>query len=673
MFVILNSSFFNRALHMSPLTTCPRCGKPQPARVLVSGLCPSCLAGSVKMDLLALDEPVSDEMEPRSIVVPGYDIVELIGGGGMGEVYRATVTGHSKFVAIKVVAGRLTRDPEVTARFEAEVAAMSQLDHPNVLRVLDHGEKANGRHFLVMEYVDGCDLRRLLRAQRLETDRAFDIFLKVCAGVAHAHERGLAHRDIKPANVLIGQDGTVKVADFGLAKTLADTAHGYSFTQTRDTFGTPYYVAPEVTRDAGAADARADVYALGVLLYELLSGTVPMGQFTPLSQKAGVDRRIDNVVKAALADDPAKRLSSVCELSDAVQRIADHHRRRPMQQRRKKRALAAAAVFAVLGIGAAAGAWLTRNRVVNVHPVFVPPATASKERPWENSLGMKFVPVPDTNLLFSIWETRVRDFEIFFDADSAVLPDWRSGGNDPRSMLRTPTPAVAALIKRGTDETFTWREPGFGFKQTGEHPVCGMSLMDARMFCAWLTWRERQEGRISKGQRYRLPTDDEWDKAAQVKSDTIMFPSPFDIEQNVSDPNAEANFAGPEALEVQPWPMGTGSLARRDPFPRSAPVGSFKANALGIFDLAGNVAEWTSTEAPPRDASQRQRMYFVRGGSWGTNMPRACRLDAKQIDRMTHGKPIYGFRVVLDLKAPPATPRVMDAIDEDDVNQSVKP
>ncbi|MCX6855036.1 MAG: bifunctional serine/threonine-protein kinase/formylglycine-generating enzyme family protein [Verrucomicrobia bacterium] len=639
--------------------TCPRCGLPQPERMLVGGLCAACVAGSMRSDLLLLDEPDLEEKEPNTFTVQGYEIHELVGGGGMGEVYRAIMIAGGCDVAMKVVAGRLTRDPETAARFEAEVAALSQLNHPNVVRVLDHGEMANGRHFLVMEYVDGCDLRRLLRAQRLDTERAFDIFSKVCAGVAHAHDHNLVHRDIKPANILIGQDGTVKVADFGLAKTLVDSTVGYSFTQTRDTFGTPYYVAPEVTRHARAADARADVYALGVLLYELLSGVVPMGQFTPLSQITGLDRSIDALVSQALADDPARRLASVSDFAVSVERIAAEHRLGPVKQKRRMKWIVAAATITVLGIGAAVGAWWSAKRDGDERSEFRAAVTATKENPWTNSLEMKFVPVPETNVLFSIWETRVRDFELFFKDDSALMPDWRSGENDPRTMFGGKVLVPKHLPPGAPAERPTWREPGAGYNQTPEHPVCGMDLLDARMFCAWLTWNERQEGRISEGQRYRVPTDEEWNQAALL---IIHAKIPLSILAAIDegDPNVEANFGGPEALEVQPWPLDTGSLSRRDPYPRTAPVGVFKPNALGIYDLSGNIAEWTDTEAPTRESASRARSYYIRGGSWGTNAPRACLLEAKQFDRMSRAKPIYGFRIVLDLKAAPIAPRPMN-------------
>ena len=645
----------------APSLACPRCGKVQPERVLVGGLCPACVAGSVRLDLLSLTEPVPTEKEPLSISVPGYEVEELIGGGGMGEVYRAR-SADGQVVALKVVAGRLTRDPEVTARFELEVAALSQLDHPNVVRVLDHGEMANGRHFLVMEFVDGCDLRRLLRAQRLERETAFDIFHKVCAAVAHAHERGLAHRDLKPENILIGQSGMVKVADFGLAKTLADTVVGYGFTQTRDTFGTPYYVAPEVTRDAGKADARSDVYALGVLLYEMLSGAVPMGQFTPLSAKTGMDRRIDAVVSRALADDPARRLASVTELASAVRQIADDHRRGHLRKLRRAKWLVAAAAVMVLGIGAAFGAWYAGKRNNAAKPPRRPPETATRQDPWTNSIGMKFAPVPQTNLLCSIWETRIRDFEEFIQADTAMLPNWRWGENDNRFRLVTRRATEQAGDGKKVRERYTWRNPGPGFDQTPEHPVCGVTLLHVRMFCAWLTWKERMEGHITNQQLYRLPTNDEWSQASGRRDKTTESKAML-AALAAGDPAATANFAGPEVADALPWSYL--HLDRRDPFSRTAPVGSFAPNSHGLYDMSGNLAEWTDTESPPDASTPNLHYHYIRGGAWSTGKPELCKLEHRRHMQTNGAGPSLGFRIVLDLKAAEAEPQEMPEFSPD--------
>lgn len=645
----------------SSMISCPSCGMPQPERMLVGGLCPQCVARSVQVDLLASSSAEIEDKEPLSLNVQGYEILELIGGGGMGEVYRAIMVARGKEVAMKVVAGRLTRDPETTARFEAEVGALSQLDHPNVVRVIDHGEMPNGRHFLVMEYVDGCDLRRLLRAQRIEPERAIDIFLKVCDGVQHAHECGLVHRDIKPANILIGLDGTVKVADFGLAKTLVEESFAYGFTQTRDTFGTPYYVAPEVTQRAESADARTDVYALGVLLYELLTGGVPMGQFTPLSKRTGLDKRLDAIVASALVDDPAGRTSSVKELAEGVQKVWNDHVSVGERQARRHRLRLLAAVFVVLGVGAVGGSWFTSKKGIWTSKTTYPaPVTAKKETPWSNSLGMKFVPVPKTNLLCSIWETRVCDFEAFFEADSAVLPDWRMGRNDPRHQIQANTqrPWLERLGIDSQDELQpTWRSPGPGFEQTPNHPVCGVDLVDARLFCAWLTWKERIEGRIAAGHAYRLPTDYEWSQAAAIEVDVELEPSLVDKMFALDAAQASGNFGGQE-LADDAMPPNVTPLPWRDEFPRTAPVGSYPANELGIFDLSGNLNEWTDSVAAPVTPSGR-RQNILRGGSWATTQPRACLPVTRVYEALGRTRPVNGFRIVLDLKMQRSRPRAM--------------
>lgn len=621
--------------------------------MMVGGVCPACVARSLQRELFAGMDAEIEEKEPLSLNVQGYEIQELVGGGGMGEVYRAILTARGKVVAMKVVSGRLTRDPEVTARFEAEVAALSQLSHHHVVRVLDHGETANGRHFLVMEYVDGCDLRRLLRAQKMELERALDIFLKVCAGVAHAHQRGLVHRDIKPANILIGADGTVKVADFGLAKTLVESSSSYNFTQTRDTFGTPYYVAPEVTRSAGRADARADVYALGVLLYELLTGSVPMGQFTPLSEKTGLDRKIDQIVNHALADDPQRRLASVEEMAAAVGKIAQDHRQGHMKKARSRRFLSIAAAFLVMGLGAAVGAWISDGPTSSGNPSRPAAADArdaSRDKPWSNTLRMEFVPVPAAEVLFCTHETRVRDYQAFASSEKELL----SGGR--LAVLADPRAAASGKTVAGVHTD--WAHPGF--EQGKDHPVCGLSQIEAQFFCAWLTSREKSLGWLKEGQSYRLPTDAEWSAAAGIQND----PGPYLQRELPTEPSSVpvGNFAGPEARQNPFWQVQMAAHAPGDAFAGTAPVRSFPANANGLFDMSGNVSEWTSTRVEP-GRGLPGNVYCLRGGSWATGRLAAMLPEARLLSRRTKAQPNFGFRIVLDLKTRSENTRPLDPLD----------
>lgn len=605
----------------------------------------------MKRDLLQPVEFGIEEKEPLSLNIHGYEIQELIGGGGMGEVYRAVLTARGRVVAMKVVSGRLTRDPEVTARFEAEVAALSQLDHPNVVQVLDHGETVNGRHFLVMEYVEGCDLRRLLRAQRLDLDRAIDIFLKVCAGVSHAHENEFVHRDIKPANILIGGDGTVKVADFGLAKTLEEDSDSYSFTQTRDTFGTPYYVAPEVTRSAGNADKRADIYALGVLLYELLTGSVPMGQFTLLSKKTGLNKKIDSIVRHALADDPQRRLASVEEMANGVRKIAEDHQRGRQKKASRRRALTAVSILVMMGLGVVVGAWMSDGSLYGFHPFrsFKNARHARGEKPWTNSLGMKFVPVGDIGVLFCVNETRLKDYAAFAKGADEELPDWRktflTEGEETVSLTRT--------------QHTSWSQPGF--PQTPDHPVCGISLLEARFFCAWLTSKELAAGWINKGQSYRLPTDEEWSLAAGIVDDV----GPYVREGLPREPSVlpTGNFAGSEAHQYEFWPAQFPADAPDDPYICTAPVGSFPPNSFGLYDMHGNVAEWTRTRLKDRPGFPIN-LYPLRGGSWATGRMINMMPEARQLARPTRAQPNFGFRIVLDLDVNPQSPPPLDPLVE---------
>ena len=264
---------------------------------------------------------------------PDLEIVRLLGRGGMGAVYEARQTRLDRPVALKILPADLGRDPAFAGRFRREARTLAKLSHGNVVGVYDFGTTAagadgEGLFFLVMELVDGPDLRGALRSEAPPTPaEALALVRQICAGLDYAHSRGVIHRDVKPENVLLGRDGTAKLADFGLAKlagdpdSVPDTAPT-ALTRAGQIMGTPRYMAPEQLSGGDAIDCRADVYAVGVLLYELLTGKLPLGRFEPPSTRAGVDAAWDPIVHRALEADPAARYPTAATLLADLDRLA---------------------------------------------------------------------------------------------------------------------------------------------------------------------------------------------------------------------------------------------------------------------------------------------------------------------------------------------------------------
>jgi tRNA A-37 threonylcarbamoyl transferase component Bud32 len=253
--------------------------------------------------------------------VPGYDVLGFLARGGMGAVYQARQQRLDRIVALKVLAADHADQPNFIERFGREARALARLNHPHIIAVHDFGD-ADGLCYLVMEYVDGQDLRQLMRGGPLRPELALRILSQVCAALQFAHEEGIIHRDIKPENVLLDKKGNVKVADFGLAKLRVDGASLAPLTGSEQVVGTLHYMAPEQLRRPDAVDARVDIYALGVLLYEMLTGTLPLGRFAPPSSKvAGVDGRLDGLLFQMLEQEPERRCASVAEVQAVLQTL----------------------------------------------------------------------------------------------------------------------------------------------------------------------------------------------------------------------------------------------------------------------------------------------------------------------------------------------------------------
>jgi eukaryotic-like serine/threonine-protein kinase len=261
---------------------------------------------------------------PAGTRLDRYELISVLGKGAMGTVYRARQLSLERNVALKVMAADLVGQPEFVLRFRREAAALATLSHHNVVSIIDQGN-VGPYYYFVMEYVDGPTLRRELTRKIVDLPMGFEYALQIGRGLAYAHSKGVVHRDLKPENVLIADDGLGKVAkicDFGLADILFSDRSYVNLTGSRISMGTVNYMAPEQRQDAGRVDQRADVFSYGVLVYELLTGELPIGRFpAPAERNPGVDRRLDPVVLRALDPDPRRRFPTVREMLDKLDSI----------------------------------------------------------------------------------------------------------------------------------------------------------------------------------------------------------------------------------------------------------------------------------------------------------------------------------------------------------------
>jgi len=290
----------------------------------VHGLDPRALLARATqpLDLAALLRAwAPPSVEELGALFPKLEVIAMIGRGGMGAVYRARQPSLNREVAVKLLPGEVAADDAFAARFAAEARALAALQHPHIVAIYEYGQTSAGHLFFLMEYVDGPDLARLIATRELPPARALAVASRVCEALQFAHERGVIHRDIKPANVLVGRDGAVKVADFGLAqwRSEADVADS-RLTTAGTVIGTPDYMAPE-QRAGRTLDARADIYSLGVMLYEMLTGELPRGAWEAPSRKVPTDARLDGVVTKAMQTEPENRFQEVSEVRRRVDEI----------------------------------------------------------------------------------------------------------------------------------------------------------------------------------------------------------------------------------------------------------------------------------------------------------------------------------------------------------------
>jgi serine/threonine protein kinase len=296
---------------------------------VAEGLCPECLfrqAIAVRETGPEREEgsrspsrtfvpPTPMELAPH---FPQLEILRLLGQGGMGAVYLARQPELDRLVAVKILPPEVARDPGFKERFSREARSLARLSDPNIVTIFEFGT-TGGMYYFTMEYVDGKNVRDLLDAGEMTPAQATRIVAQVCDALQYAHDEGFVHRDIKPENILLDGKGRVKIADFGLARLVGLTPTYLTLTGSQEVMGTLYYMAPEQVTRASAVDHRADLYSLGVVFYEMLTGELPVGRFAAPSQRAGVDPRLDAIVLRALAREPEQRYQDAAQIKRDVE------------------------------------------------------------------------------------------------------------------------------------------------------------------------------------------------------------------------------------------------------------------------------------------------------------------------------------------------------------------
>jgi serine/threonine protein kinase len=327
-----------------PSATCPDCGAPLPPDS-PQALCPACLMRQALASRTIVDghhpAPASPPLTPEEIAgkFPQFEILQCLGRGGMGVVYKARQKSLNRLVAIKILAPERGSESRFAERFAREAELLAKLNHPHIVTIHDFGvtdsqpsnPDSQPLYYLVMEFIDGVNLRDLLRDGKLEAKQALAIVPPICDALQYAHDKGIVHRDIKPENLLLDREGRIKIADFGIAKLIGPVASVCDRRSSPDgnqrrsqsdatlQAGTQGYSAPEQAN--GTADHRADIYALGVVLYEMLTGERPEKEIIAPSRKVRIDVRLDEMVLRALEKEPERRYQTAAEFRTAVDTI----------------------------------------------------------------------------------------------------------------------------------------------------------------------------------------------------------------------------------------------------------------------------------------------------------------------------------------------------------------
>jgi eukaryotic-like serine/threonine-protein kinase len=455
-------------------------------------------------------------MSAGDVIAGRYELLELVGTGGMSSVWRSHDRLLDRVVAIKILHEQFTADAEYVERFRREARAVAQLSHPNIVTVIDRGED-EGRQFIVFEYIEGENLKDAIeRAGRLPVRDALTLTLQMARALAFAHDRGLVHRDVKPQNVLLTEDGRAKMTDFGIARSI--DVDGVTVTGT--VLGTSEYIAPEQAQGR-RVDALTDVYSIGVVLYELLTGTVPFeGEnfvaialrhvneppSSVLERRPDVPPRVATAVERAMAKRPEQRFQSMGELASELETalaeldpssehatmIARPPAAPPKRRRRRRRRAGflwpVAAVLAVFTVAGLAAFGVVALRDGDGPSAATPPiqltAIADRDPFGDDTEHPERLTDATDGRFDTYWTT---EEYVSFDKEGVGIVLDAGREVEPETLtIRTDTEGFTAHIRAGNSETVEFDRVSPGLEVTD-----GMTfnLVDAkaRYFVIWIT------------------------------------------------------------------------------------------------------------------------------------------------------------------------------------------
>jgi len=600
-------------------------------------------------DSAAQPPPGPGVFQSGRLLLGRYRMLGELGRGGMGVVCRCLDEVSGIEVAVKALPPEVSHSPAEMAEVRENFRMVERLHHPNIAAVKTlEREPATGAYFLVMELAEGADLSSWRKQQggKVSLESCLAILRPIAQALEYAHSRKIIHRDVKPANVIIGPDGAAKVLDLGLAAQIQASLSRVSQAHY-SAAGTPPYMAPEQWRGQRQTGAT-DQYALAVMAYELLAGRLPFETSDAVALRESVLRELPERPEGIAGGVWAALLRGLAKERDMrhwscvgfVEALAG---KGSFRETSSKLALAVGlfAVLAGLGWGFwhLSGSFAARKGnqgTSSAGPASAPappsvveprkPAASAPpksmpdgKRPWTNSLGMRFVPVPGTKVLFSIWDTRMKDYAAYAQANTGVDASWRYVEYEGQPVSAGP-----------------------------EHPVTMVAWAEAKAFCRWLTEEDQRAGFISGDQRYRLPTDAEWSLAVGLqepgqgtpkeKDGKVKGVYPWGTEW--PPPGGAGNYAdGAAKRRFSSWTV----IERyEDGYATTSPVGSFGANRFGLFDMGGNVWQWCEDWYDSIQASP-----VLRGGSWRSDGPNSPLSSYRDYGTPGRRDGCIGFRVVL--------------------------